>query len=72
MDVFLHQDKYAMGCYTRQVLVIVQGTLDYSAGQALIWKKPTRVEEALLADGESAGRYRARQHVEFRKGLRYA
>ena len=52
MDVFLHQDKYAMGCYTATKLVIVQGTLDY---YSRIKHDPVRtrtVEEALLADGD--------------------
>ena len=52
MDVFLHQDKYAMGCYTATKLVIVQGTLDYYNRVKRDLERTRRVEEALLADGE--------------------
>ena len=52
MDVFLHQDKYAMGCYTATKLVIVQGTLDYYSRVKRDQEKTHRVEEALLADGD--------------------
>ena len=52
MDVFLHQDKYAIGCYTATKLVIVQGTLDYYSRIKRDPEKTRRVEEALLADGD--------------------
>ncbi len=52
MDVFLHQDKYAMGCYTATKLVIVQGTLDYYSRVKRDLERTRRVEEALLADGD--------------------
>lgn len=52
MDAFIHQDRYAIGCYTATKLLIVQGMLDY---YRRIKQDPLRahlVEEALLADGE--------------------
>jgi hypothetical protein len=52
MDVFLHQDKFAMGCYTATKLVIVQGTLDYYSRVKRDPVRTLRVEEALLADGD--------------------
>jgi len=52
MDVFLHQDKYTIGCYTATKLVIVQGTLDYYRRVKRDAIRARRVEEALLADGE--------------------
>lgn len=52
MDVFLHQDKYAMGCYTATKLVIVQGTLDYYSRVKHDPIRTRRVEKALLADGD--------------------
>ena len=52
MDVFLHQDKYVIGCYTATKLVIVQGTLDYYHRVKQDPVRTRRVEEALLADGE--------------------
>jgi hypothetical protein len=52
MDVFLHQDKYAMGCYTATKLVVVQGTLDYYSRIKRDPERTRSVEDALLADGE--------------------
>ncbi len=52
MDVFLHQDKYIIGCYTATKLVIVQGTLDYYSRVKRDPGRTRRVEEALLADGD--------------------
>ena len=52
MDAFLHQDKYAMGCYTATKLVIVQGTLDYYSRVKHDAERTRRVEKALLADGD--------------------
>ena len=52
MDVFLHQDKYSIGCYTAAKLVIVQGTLDYYGRVKRDPVRTRRVEEALLVDGE--------------------
>lgn len=52
MDVFLHQDKYAIGCYTATKLVVVQGTLDYYSRIKRDPEKTRRVEDALLADGD--------------------
>lgn len=50
-DAFIHQDKYAIGCYTATKLVVLQGVLDYyqrvkkdPAGLAL-------VQARLLQDG---------------------
>jgi len=52
MDVFLHQDKYAMGCYTATKLVVVQGMLDYYSRVKHDPVRTRRVEDALLADGD--------------------
>lgn len=52
MDVFLHQGKYAVGCYTAAKLVIAQGTLDYYRRVKPDAARSRLVEEALLADGD--------------------
>ncbi len=52
MDVFLHQNKYGIGCYTATKLVIVQGTLDYYSRVKHDPVRTRRVEDALLADGD--------------------
>ena len=52
MDAFLHQDKYAIGCYTAAKLVIVQGTLDYYRRVKPDAARVKRIELLLLADGE--------------------
>jgi hypothetical protein len=52
MDVFMHQEKYAMGCYTATKLVIVQGMLDYYNRVKHDPIRTRRVEQALLADGD--------------------
>jgi hypothetical protein len=52
MDVFLHQDKYVIGCYTATKLVIMQGALDYYDRVRPDPLRTRRIEEALLADGE--------------------
>jgi len=52
MDVFIHQEKYAIGCYTATKLVFVQGLLDY---YQRVKKDPTRlaqIKHKLLVDGE--------------------
>lgn len=52
MDVFLHQDKYAIGCYTATKLVFVQGVLDYYQrvkGDAV---RVSQLKSTLLVDGE--------------------
>jgi len=51
-DVFLHQQKYSIGCYTATKLVVTQGVLDYFHR---IKKSPTRlklVEDRLAADND--------------------
>lgn len=52
MDAFLHQDKYAIGCYTATKLVVVQGILDYYRRIKSDPVRTRRVEAALLSDGE--------------------
>lgn len=52
MDAFLHQDKYAIGCYTATKLVIAQGTLDYYSRVKHDPVRTRKVEKALLADGD--------------------
>jgi hypothetical protein len=52
MDVFVHQQKYYIGCYTVAKLVLVQSTLDYYHRVKRDEELTRRVEEALLADGE--------------------
>lgn len=52
MDVFLHQDRYAIGCYTASKLVVIQGVLDYYRRVKPDPVRLRRVEAALLADGE--------------------
>jgi hypothetical protein len=52
MDAFLHQNKYAIGCYTATKLVFVQGTLDYYSRIKHDPVRTRRVEDALLADGD--------------------
>lgn len=52
MDAFLHQDKYAIGCYAATKLVVIQGMLDYYRRVRPNLVKARRVEEALLVDGE--------------------
>ena len=49
-DVFLNQQKYAIGCYTATKLVVIQGVLDY---YRRIKRSPARlklIEARLLAD----------------------
>ena len=49
-DVFMNQDKYAIGCYTATKLVVVQGILDY---YSRIKKSPSQlklVEDRLMHD----------------------
>lgn len=51
-DVFFHQDKYAIGCYTATKFVMLQGVLDY---YARIRKDPARLQvvlDRLHADGD--------------------
>lgn len=52
MDAFIHQDQYAIGCYTATKLLIVQGMLDYYRRVKQDPLRAHRVEEALLIDGE--------------------
>lgn len=52
MDAFIHQDKYAIGCYTATKLVVVQGMLDYYRRVKPDPIRAARLEEALLVDGE--------------------
>lgn len=52
MDAFLHQDKYAIGCYTATKLVIAQGTLDYYSRVKHDPIRTRKVEKALLVDGD--------------------
>jgi hypothetical protein len=52
MDVFMHQQKYFIGCYTAAKLVMVQGTLDYYHRIKHDAERTSRVEETLLADGD--------------------
>lgn len=52
MDVFMHQQKYSIGCYTAAKLVMVQGTLDYFNRVKHDEQRTRRVEETLLADGD--------------------
>jgi hypothetical protein len=52
MDVFVHQQQYAIGCYTAAKVVLVQGTLDYYLRVKHDAERTRRVEEVLLADGE--------------------
>ncbi len=52
MDVFLHQNKYSMGCYTATKLVIVQGILDYYSRVKHDRIRTRRIEDILLADRE--------------------
>jgi len=52
MDVFLHQDKYSIGCYTAAKLVVVQGMLDYYSRLKRAPEHTRRIEEKLLADGD--------------------
>ena len=52
MDAFLHQDKYAIGCYTAAKLVVVQGTLDYYRRVKPNANRLRQIERILLKDGE--------------------
>ena len=52
MDAFIHQEKYAMGCYTATKLVIVQGTLDYYSRVKRDPLRTSKVEKELLSDGD--------------------
>lgn len=52
MDVFAHQQKYAIGCYTAAKLVMVQGTLDYYHRIKRDSERTRWVEETLLADDD--------------------
>jgi hypothetical protein len=51
-DVFLHQDKYSIGCYTAAKLVIVQGMLDYYSRIKRAPEHTRNIEQRLLADGD--------------------
>lgn len=52
MDAFLHQNKYAIGCYTATKLVVVQGMLDYYTRVKPDPVRTRRLEDVLLSDGE--------------------
>jgi hypothetical protein len=51
-DMFMHQKKYSIGCYTATKIVIVQGVLDYYARVNRNPAKLAMIEQALSADGE--------------------
>lgn len=51
-DMFLHQKKYKIGCYTATKMVVIQGMLDY---YRRVRKNPAKlklVEQRLSADGD--------------------
>jgi hypothetical protein len=52
MDVFVHQRKYSVGCYTAAKLIMVHSTLDYYHRVKRDSEGTRRVEERLLADGD--------------------
>ena len=52
MDVFLHQKKYAIGCYTATKLIYVQGLLDFYRRVKPDAANTSRLERILMADGE--------------------
>jgi hypothetical protein len=52
MDAFLHQDKYAVGCYAATKMVFIQGMLDFYNRVKRDPVSTRRVEEALLEDGD--------------------
>jgi len=51
-DVFVHQSRYAIGCYTATKLVMLQGVLDYYARVRRDLPMLHRVEARLLTDHE--------------------
>ena len=51
-DVFVHQSRYAIGCYTATKLVMLQGVLDYYARVRRDLPMLRRVEARLLTDQE--------------------
>ncbi|MDD5331161.1 MAG: hypothetical protein PHX38_14270 [Sulfuricella sp.] len=51
-DVFLHQGKYSIGCYTATKLAMLQGLLDYFRRIKRDPAKTKRMEQRLQADGE--------------------
>jgi hypothetical protein len=52
MDLFLHQNRYAIGCYTATKLIMVQAVLDYYHRVKKDPQRARRIEEIVLADGE--------------------
>lgn len=51
-DIFLNQDKYAIGCYTATKFVVIQGVLDYFRRVRPDPAKLKIIEDRLLMDGE--------------------
>lgn len=52
MDVFVHPERYAIGCYTASKLVMVQGVLDYFGRVRPNHARLQRIERRLQTDGE--------------------
>jgi hypothetical protein len=50
-DAFVHQEKYAIGCYTATKLVTIQGTLDYYYRVKKDFETLAQLEALLLQDG---------------------
>jgi hypothetical protein len=51
-DMFIHQNKYAFGCYTATKLVMIQGVLDFYQRIKKDPKMVALIEARLLQDGE--------------------
>lgn len=51
-DVFVHQRKYAIGCYTATKLVIVHGILDYYSRIKKDAKTTALIESRLMSNGD--------------------
>lgn len=68
-DVFFHQDKYAIGCYTATKFVMIQGVLDY---YARVRKNPDRLQivlDRLHMDGDPLVSVEPGRMWAFEKGI---
>jgi hypothetical protein len=51
-DVFLHPQRYAIGCYTATKLIVLQGVLDYYRRIKKDMATTKLIEDRLMADGD--------------------
>ena len=51
-DVFMHPQRYAVGCYTATKLIVVQGVLDYYRRIKMDMATTANIERRLMLDGD--------------------